>query len=389
MLKFLRNKVISVDRSKPGELTVRGRLDDDLYGLDMVVVFSQDLLEIQSIDGEWFRWTTPECPRALDHLQPAVGMRLAPGFRAAVAKVIGRGACRHFANLLIEMAHTAKNAKLAIAWTEAKEKDPDLDLEGFVAQWTSGQTALAEKEPAPARATAPSPAGQGAALAGQSAALAKAPRPSGGMVIDLHMHTAPASPCSSISAEALIAEAKEIGLGGIVITDHNHIWSAEAVARLRREHDFLVLRGNEIITDQGDMLVYGFDADIKEMIKLEELSRRVRDAGGFIAAAHPFRGFLITGAERMGLDVKQAAGRKMFEYVDAVEVLNGKVTPGENDFSAKVAEAAGLPGIGGSDAHESGTVGCYATEFARPVNNEADLVEALRSGEFRAVRFRE
>lgn len=389
MLKFLRNKVISVDRSKPGELTVHGRLDDDLYGLDMVAVFSQDLLEIKSIDGKWFRYTTPECPRALDQLQPAVGMRLAPGFRAGVAKVIGRGACRHFANLLIEMAHAAKNARLAIAWMEAKEKDPDLDLERFVAQWTPEQTVSTENEPAPAQAAAPSPTAQRAARAGQSVVLAEAPRPSGGMVLDLHMHTAPASPCSSISVEALIAEAKKIGLDGMVITDHNHIWSAEAVARLGREHDFLVLRGNEIITDQGDMLVYGFHEDIKEMIKLEDLSRRVRDAGGFIAAAHPFRGFLITGAERMGLDVEHAAARRMFEQVDAVEVLNGKVTPGENDFAAKVAKAAGLPGTGGSDAHENGTVGCYATEFTVPVKSEADLVQALRSGAFRAVRFRE
>ena len=54
------------------------------------------------------------------------------------------------------------------------------------------------------------------------------------------------------------------------------------------------------------MLVYGFDKDIKEMVKLEDLSRQVRDAGGFIAAAHPFRGFLITGAEQMGLDVERA-----------------------------------------------------------------------------------
>ena len=62
MLKFMRNKVISVDRTGPGELTVYGRLDDDLYGLDMKAVFSQDELEIQSIDGRWFRYTTPECP---------------------------------------------------------------------------------------------------------------------------------------------------------------------------------------------------------------------------------------------------------------------------------------------------------------------------------------
>ena len=128
---------------------------------------------------------------------------------------------------------------MSIEWMAAREKDPDLDLERFVEQWTPGQTVASKKETAPAtpvQTPVISPAGQGVPLA-------EAPGPSGGMVIDLHMHTAPASPCSSISVEALIAEARRIGLDGIVITDHNYWWSEEEVARLRREHDFLVLRG--------------------------------------------------------------------------------------------------------------------------------------------------
>lgn len=380
MLKFMRNKVVSVDRSAPGQLTAFGTLDDDLYGLDMEAVFSQDELEILSISGQWHRWTTPECPRAVQMLQPAVGMRLQPGFRAEVAKIIGRGACRHFANLLIEMAHAVKNAKLAIEYQEAKEADPELSLETFMAGWQH------------ASASAPAPKAAAAAPAATPEShppLADAPRPTGGMVIDMHVHTSPASPCAGVAIDDLIAEAKRIGLHGMVITDHNHLWSAEDMAALRRKHDFLVLRGNEIITDQGDVLVYGLEKDIKGVIKLADLRAEVEAAGGFMTMAHPFRGFLITGAEQMGLDVEQAAGREMFKHVDAVEVLNGKVTPKENSFSGKVAEALGKPGLGGSDCHETGTIGCYATEFNSEIKDEADLVKALKQGGYRPVRFRD
>lgn len=380
MLKYMRNKVVSVDRSAPNRLSVFGTLDDDLYGLDMEAVISQDELEILSISGQWHRWTTPECPRALDKLQPAVGMRLVPGFRAEVAKVIGRGACRHFANLLIEMAHTAKNAKMAIEFQEAKEQDPELSLENFIKNWQPGVSAPAAAPKAQAAAPA-TPVSH--------PPLADAPRPSGGMVIDMHVHTSPASPCAGAAIEDLIAEAKRIGLNGMVITDHNYVWSAEDIQRLGREHEFLLLRGNEIITDQGDVLVYGLEKDIKGVIKLADLRAEVEAAGGFMAMAHPFRGFLITGVEQMGLNVEQAAQRDMFKHVDAVEVLNGKVTPDENGFSGKVAEALGLPGVGGSDCHELGTIGCYATEFTVDISDEADLVQALRQGNYHPVRFRD
>lgn len=388
MLKFMRNKVISVERSKTGELTVQGLLDDDMYGLTMEVVFGQDELKVISITGKWHRWTTPECPRALDKLQPAVGMRLEPGFRAAVSKVIGRGACRHFANMLIEMAHAAKNAKLSIQWQEFTDLNPDKntdhDLAAFIASWEPVGTI----EHAPGKSAASGANKASLPVFGGQVPLADAPRPKGGFVIDLHAHTAPASPCSTISVDALIAEAKDIGLDGIVLTDHNHVWSADDIKRLQQEHDFLVLGGNEIITEQGDVLVYGFDRDIKGLIKLADLRREVAEAGGFMAMAHPFRGFLITGAEQMGLDVEQAAGREMFKHVDAMEILNGKVTPDENGFSSKISRSLGLPGVGGSDAHESGTVGCYATEFTVAINDETGLVDALRAGSFRSVRFR-
>jgi predicted metal-dependent phosphoesterase TrpH len=105
-------------------------------------------------------------------------------------------------------------------------------------------------------------------------------------------------------------------------------------------------------------------------------------------AAHPFRGFLTFGIGYLGLTPKKASMRPVFREVDAVEVMNSRVSENENSFAAQVAEILRLPVIGGSDAHKPGEVGRYATRFADLIQNERDLIEALKKGRFSPVAFR-
>jgi predicted metal-dependent phosphoesterase TrpH len=208
------------------------------------------------------------------------------------------------------------------------------------------------------------------------------------MAIDLHVHTSDASPCSSAPVDAIIAEAKRIGLDGICLTDHNVVWDLGQVEELRQRHGFLVLRGNEITTDQGDVIVFGLYRDIKGIIALEELRAEVSKADGFMIAAHPFRGFLTFGIGQLGLTPEKAMKRPLLESADAIEVLNSKSTAEENDFAAKVARRLRLPATGGSDAHEVSEVGIYATRFHRIIKDERGLIEALRTGDSSPIAFR-
>ena len=207
-------------------------------------------------------------------------------------------------------------------------------------------------------------------------------------MIDLHLHTSPASPCSSAEIEHVIQEAQRIGLDGICLTDHNYVWEPARVEALKAKHGFLILRGNEITTDQGDMVVFGLERDIKGIIRLEDLREEVTDAGGFIIAAHPFRGFLTFNVGDIGLTPEKAMERPLFKWVDAVEVLNGKVTEKENRFAARVAAGLRLPTTGGSDAHEVEEVGLYATRFSEPVEDERGLIAALKKGNYAPAAFR-
>jgi predicted metal-dependent phosphoesterase TrpH len=82
--------------------------------------------------------------------------------------------------------------------------------------------------------------------------------------------------------------------------------------------------------------------------------------------------------------------RPLFKLVDAVEVMNSKVTEKENRFAAEVATGLDLPATGGSDAHEVSEVGVYATQFSDPIKDEKDLIEeALRGRNYSPIAFRE
>ena len=369
MFDFMRNKIIGVEQKDGETLIARGALDDDMYGMRLKVTVRLPDLVITSIQGRLDRYTTPECPQADVFLQEVVGLSVRAGdFGRRVHKTVWRRSCQHYASLLVDcgtalcqaaglLGHETGEADQA---SQADEKTAGKEDKGS----KSGKSPFKSEETGPDR------------------------NKGDGFVIDLHVHTAEASSCSSAPVEELIQEAVRIGLDGLCLTDHNHLWEPQEAAELSRRHGLVVLRGNEITTDQGDMLVFGLDKDIKGITPLAELRREVLAADGFMIAAHPFRGFLTFGVDRLGLTVDKAGERELFTLVDGIEIRNGRVTAEENRFAEEVAEALGLPAVAGSDAHQVAEVGRFATRFEESVRDEQGLIEALRRGRFQAVSFR-
>jgi predicted metal-dependent phosphoesterase TrpH len=367
MLKFMRNKVVGIERKDEDTLQAYGVLEDDIYAVELEVSIGLSDMVIRSILGRFKRWTTPECPKAIPVLQQAVGFcALEEGFSQKVQKKIGRKGCRHFANLLVECCATAEQAAGLIRGRKAER----------VVAGSKGPGGTMQKE-----------AKKHLEKSFEETRAARS-EDRGGVVIDLHVHTYPASACSVARVDDVVVEAKRIGLDGICLMDHNYVWDRARVDELKRRHDFLILRGNEITTDQGDMLVLGLETPIQGIIKLDELRTMVSEAGGFIIAAHPFRGFLLFGSGQLGLTPEKAMERPLFKQVDGIEVLNSKVTEKENRFASEVAKGRGLPGTGGSDAHQVSDIGLYATRFFSKITSERELIDALRGGRYEAVAFK-
>ena len=211
------------------------------------------------------------------------------------------------------------------------------------------------------------------------------------MLIDLHTHTTVSSGCSVMSPEGLIEAARRRALDAVCVTDHFSIEGANATQDLARKMDFPVFRAVEARTDWGDMLVFGIYRDIPEGISLHDLCRIVHEVGGLIFVAHPFHtggGPSLTLSFRgRGLDLETDWDQVgVLKELDGVETLNGNVSAEDNAAARRLARRLGVPGIGGSDAHAVGMVGSAATRFSSPIGSDAELVSALRGGEYAPVR---
>lgn len=202
------------------------------------------------------------------------------------------------------------------------------------------------------------------------------------MRIDLHVHTWPKSQCSKINPLDLVREAVRIGLDGFCLTEHQVLWDPGEVRKLAEDNGIKIFRGNEFTTAQGDVLTFGFYEDIKEIITVAELCEKVRAAGGFSIAAHPFRGFKTFGFGQLDMSLDQACKKKILQFVDAVEIKNGRVTEKENEVASKVAGKLGLRATAGSDAHELDALGTWVMVFEKDLETEEDLVDALKGGAF-------
>jgi hypothetical protein len=194
------------------------------------------------------------------------------------------------------------------------------------------------------------------------------------VLIDLHCHTKVHSPCSALTPDALVRAARARGLDGVCITEHDAIWHTADIDALAREMRFAVLRGIEVTTEVGHVLVFGVPFHDRSMAVLAELHRIVRAEGGLMYLAHPSRRYGSLPPDDLA------------SVFDSVEVHNGTEGMLQNDNAARLARGMPLPGIGGSDSHSVREVGICATEFSSDIDGETAFLAALRSGAYRARR---
>lgn len=211
------------------------------------------------------------------------------------------------------------------------------------------------------------------------------------MILDLHTHSE-ASDDSRAAVETylkwLTRKRAELPIDGIVLTEHRQ-WNPDADYRaLEDKYGYLILRGAEVETEYGHILVYGVNDDIARRfdfrdvrLAAQQVVTEVARMGGIAVPCHPGRPTigLCEHYERMA----------PLEGVVAVEALNGGSRRGENERVADLMAKYGYGGVGGSDSHMVSFVGLCATEFDRDIRSIEDLVATLAGGEgYRATDFR-
>src|ERR1700681_4007329 len=112
------------------------------------------------------------------------------------------------------------------------------------------------------------------------------------MKFDLHVHTTRHSPDSRMEPLAMLRRAQAIGLDGLVVTEHDWLWTEPELEELRAAASGLtVLAGIEVTTREGHFLAYGVQDPfaVPRGIGVAALCREVHRQGGAVVAAHPFR----------------------------------------------------------------------------------------------------
>jgi predicted metal-dependent phosphoesterase TrpH len=191
------------------------------------------------------------------------------------------------------------------------------------------------------------------------------------MRFDHHRHTSRHSSDSDLDPLDLVERAREIGLDGVVITEHDYQWSTAELADLAGSAATpRIFVGAEISAREGHFLVYGLPAldEVSPGIELAELLRVVRRHGGAIVAAHPFR-----WGQPFDAIVAEHGPR-----LDALELVSKNISVENRSRIEELLRVYPIATTGSSDAHEIATVGCYFTEFDRPIHSPEDFVAALK-----------
>jgi hypothetical protein len=194
------------------------------------------------------------------------------------------------------------------------------------------------------------------------------------MKLDLHLHTRERSPCAGHPIARMLEAALEHGLEGVAISDHDRFLPADELRRLARRYAPLRLfNGIEVTVGEEHLLVHGTRHPLLEGRQLgyPELWRLVREEGGFLTLAHPFR-------------YRDTVTVDLTAYPpDALEVHSYNTARCHESSIQKLAEELGALTLTTSDAHEALNVGIYHVELDEPVETDAELVAALRRGAYR------
>lgn len=217
---------------------------------------------------------------------------------------------------------------------------------------------------------------------------------------ETHLHTSEVSACARASAAEQVEFYAESGYAGIIVTDHflngnttvpreGLTWKekiekfCEGYVNALREGKKVgldVFFGWEASYGGTDFLTYGLspswllkNEQIMDLPYWEYLDY-VRDEGGFVVHAHPFReAAYIKGGIKL-----------MPRKVDAVETINANRTEFENKMAKEFAKNYGLAPFAGSDNHSAYAQKKLAgIKTKERIENIIDFIDIIQSGDYK------
>ena len=186
---------------------------------------------------------------------------------------------------------------------------------------------------------------------------------------DLHIHTNKSMDCST-AYEKIIERCQKLSINCIAIADHG---TAEGALEMQKLAPFKVIVAEECLTTQGEIMGMFLKETVPSGLTPQETIKRIHEQGALVNIPHPFE--LLRGSSLKDWAVEDIAAE-----IDLMEVLNARSPLPKNTNRARAfAEAHGIPGGAGSDAHtvmEIGNAYVEMAEFSTP----QEFLQSLRNG---------
>lgn len=187
--------------------------------------------------------------------------------------------------------------------------------------------------------------------------------------VEFHCHTN-YSRDSFTKLKSLITACHERGIDRLVISDHNTTEGAFIAKEMAPD---LIIVGEEVLTQQGEILAAYVQEEIPPGLPAVEAIQRLREQGAFISISHPldpYRGWALADLIEIS------------PLLDALEVFNSRCFLQKyNQNALEFSKQHNLLAIAGSDAHILSELG-RATVSMPDFNDTESLKEALPHAEF-------
>ena len=193
------------------------------------------------------------------------------------------------------------------------------------------------------------------------------------ILADLHMHTSWSHDCAVDPAD-LIMYAEANGLGAIAVTDHNTFGGALETVELARDHELVVIPGEEIKTDgQGEVIGLFLQEEIPRGLSFADTVEAIKEQGALVYLPHPF--------DRLHSIPEPATLQRHLADIDVFEVYNARLLfEAYNEEALRFARKYNLTAGAGSDAHVLQGVGTGALRM-RAFEGAEEFLLSLRSAQ--------
>lgn len=192
------------------------------------------------------------------------------------------------------------------------------------------------------------------------------------MKIDLHTHTLRSKDCR-MQYDRIIAAVRRSGMDGIAVTDHDEF---DGAIELKKRAPFLVIPGEEIKTNRGEIIGLFLHEWISPGLDPIETVERIHEQGGLAYVPHPFD-------EVRGSRLERGALEEVTPYIDILEVFNARnALPRFNGRAMEYASAHNLLAGAGSDVHTYAEYGRAYVDVP-PFDGAQGFLESMRQGTWR------